>query len=190
MPNRATKLNAEPAPYSLRTLIEPPIISASRLLMLSPSPVPPYLRVVEPSAWVKGWNSRACCSGVMPMPLSSTSNSSSTQSGPAACTRQCSRTWPLAVNLIALLVRLVSTWPSRIGSPTSRSGTASATSTRYTSPFSRARYPATVATVLNTSRSEKSIRSMSILPASIFEKSRMSLMMPRSDIAARSIFSM
>ena len=31
-------------------------------------PVPPYLRVVEASAWVKGLKSRAICSGVIPIP--------------------------------------------------------------------------------------------------------------------------
>ena len=30
-----------------------PTISISLLLMVSPSPVPPYFRVVDPSAWVK-----------------------------------------------------------------------------------------------------------------------------------------
>ena len=31
--------------------------------MASPRPVPPNLRVVEQSAWVNDWNSRACCLG-------------------------------------------------------------------------------------------------------------------------------
>ena len=35
-----------------------------------PRPVPPYLRVVEVSAWLNDWNRRAHCSGVMPMPVS------------------------------------------------------------------------------------------------------------------------
>jgi len=42
--------------------------------MESPSPVPPYLRVVEVSACEKAWKSRALCSGVMPIPLSRTEN--------------------------------------------------------------------------------------------------------------------
>ena len=33
-------------------------------------PEPPNLRVVEASAWVKGWNSLAACSGSSPMPVS------------------------------------------------------------------------------------------------------------------------
>ena len=31
--------------------------------MASPSPVPPYLRVVEASTWLKAWNSRSSRSG-------------------------------------------------------------------------------------------------------------------------------
>ena len=38
---------------ALCTHMLPPISSASRLLMASPRPVPPYLRVVEASAWLK-----------------------------------------------------------------------------------------------------------------------------------------
>ena len=52
----------------------PPSRSASSLLSASPSPVPPYLRVVLASAWVNGWNSRATWSGVIPIPVSVTSN--------------------------------------------------------------------------------------------------------------------
>ena len=46
------------APSRLSTAIVPPIISTSCLEMARPSPVPPYLRVVELSAWVKAVNSR------------------------------------------------------------------------------------------------------------------------------------
>ena len=43
---------------ALSAHIVPPISSASRLLMARPRPVPPYLRVVELSAWLKLWNRR------------------------------------------------------------------------------------------------------------------------------------
>ena len=49
----AVKLKVLPWPGSLSTQISPPIKFASFLLMVRPSPVPPYLRVVEVSAWVK-----------------------------------------------------------------------------------------------------------------------------------------
>ncbi len=37
--------------------------------------MPPYLRVVEPSAWANGWKMRACASSVSPMPVSTISKS-------------------------------------------------------------------------------------------------------------------
>ena len=54
------------------THIVPPIISASRRLTARPRPVPPYLRVVEASTWLKAWNRRSIRSGGMPMPVSRT----------------------------------------------------------------------------------------------------------------------
>ena len=48
--------------------------------MERPSPVPPYFRVVEVSAWLNAWNKRAVCSGVIPIPLSRTENFSFTRS--------------------------------------------------------------------------------------------------------------
>ena len=54
--NLAVNQNVEPCPSTLRTPIFPPIISTSCLEIARPNPVPPYLRVVEPSAWVKAWN--------------------------------------------------------------------------------------------------------------------------------------
>ena len=61
-----------PSPGVLSIQICPPIISTSRREMVRPSPVPPCLRVVDMSAWVKGWNSLATWSGLMPMPVSRT----------------------------------------------------------------------------------------------------------------------
>ena len=43
----------EPFPSSLSTQMLPPISSVSLRLMARPSPVPPYLRVVEASTWEK-----------------------------------------------------------------------------------------------------------------------------------------
>ena len=44
---------ASPAPGSLSTVMSPPIIWQNCRLIARPRPVPPYLRVVEASAWVK-----------------------------------------------------------------------------------------------------------------------------------------
>ena len=65
-------MKVEPRPGSLVTVMSPPIIWQKRRLIASPRPVPPYLRVVEASAWTKSWNSLPICSGVMPMPVSVT----------------------------------------------------------------------------------------------------------------------
>ena len=46
-PTLMKKLNVEPSPRVLSTVISPPINSMRFLQMLRPSPVPPYLRVVE-----------------------------------------------------------------------------------------------------------------------------------------------
>jgi hypothetical protein len=41
----------------------PPIRATSCVQMVRPRPVPPYIRVLEPSAWLKGSKIRACFSG-------------------------------------------------------------------------------------------------------------------------------
>ena len=45
-----------------RPSTSPPIIWQNCRVIARPSPVPPYLRVVEASAWVKAWNSLPSCS--------------------------------------------------------------------------------------------------------------------------------
>ena len=72
------KMKVEPLPMpSLSACISPPIISARRLLMASPRPVPPNLRVVDESACEKDWNRRAMLLSEMPMPVSRTVKSNS-----------------------------------------------------------------------------------------------------------------
>ena len=44
--------NVLPAPILLFTATDPPINSASREQIASPSPLPPYVRVIDPSACV------------------------------------------------------------------------------------------------------------------------------------------
>jgi len=85
------------------------------------------------------------------------------------------------VNLIALLTRFITTCRSRVESLHTISGTSGATSHSNSRPFSSAR----IATVFNVDSSEscrlKSTASRSILPASICEKSRMSLITVNSE---------
>jgi len=77
--------------------------------------VPPYSRVVDESAWTKGWNSFAWFSFEMPMPVSVTRNS--THLRPSRSTgATCSVTLPCLVNLHALLSRLNRICRSRVRS--------------------------------------------------------------------------
>ena len=64
--------NVDPSPGLLSTPIWPPMSSTNCLEIASPSPVPPYLRVMEPSACTKGWKSPRTASSPMPMPVSDT----------------------------------------------------------------------------------------------------------------------
>src|SRR5262245_22469652 len=68
-PAGSRTVNTEPLPISLVTVTSPPIMRASLRVMARPRPVPPKLCAVEASAWVNSLNSFACCSAVMPMPV-------------------------------------------------------------------------------------------------------------------------
>ena len=68
--NRKVNQNVDPVAGRLSTPISPPMSSTNCLLMASPRPVPPNFRVVDASAWVKGWNKCDCSSLSMPMPVS------------------------------------------------------------------------------------------------------------------------
>jgi len=177
-PRRTTKENSEPSPGRLSTATSPPISSTRRREMTRPSPVPPYCRVIDASACWKLWNSRASCASSMPMPVSRTEKRSTTSLSPFSTTATRITISPRSVNFSALLAKLASTWRTRSGSPTSRPGTWRSTSTISSSPLAAARSAIRPATLSSTSSSSKPIRSTDILPASILEKSRMSLMMP------------
>ena len=75
---RTVNQNLLPRPGSLSTPISPPIRPTSSFAIASPSPVPPYSRVVELWACAKGSKMRACCSGLIPIPVSATSKRSVT----------------------------------------------------------------------------------------------------------------
>ena len=77
--------------------------------MINPNPVPPNLRVVELSAWVKGWNSRDICFAVIPILVSLTENLIFALSETRLTSSEETSTSPDWVNLIALLMRLVNT---------------------------------------------------------------------------------
>src|SRR3712207_6195032 len=62
-PRGGVKGKVLPLPASLSPKIRPPIGGASGEEMVSPSPSPPYLRVVEPSAWEKASKIAPCRAG-------------------------------------------------------------------------------------------------------------------------------
>ena len=66
-------VNVAPWPGWLSTPISPPIMLVSCREIASPSPVPPYLRVVDASTCVKLWNRRLCAASLIPIPVSLTS---------------------------------------------------------------------------------------------------------------------
>jgi hypothetical protein len=72
---RQTHRKHRALPGSLSTVTSPPIMRASLRERARPSPVPPNFCAVVESAWLNSSNSFACCSDVMPMPVSETANS-------------------------------------------------------------------------------------------------------------------
>src|SRR6185436_2853911 len=95
----------DPRSGKLSTEISPPISRQKRDTIARPRPVPPYLRVVVTSAWLKGSKILADCSSVIPTPLSVTAN---TIDGCALARPRATSTVmaPSRVNLMALLSRL------------------------------------------------------------------------------------
>jgi hypothetical protein len=147
--------------------------------MASPSPVPPYLRVIEPSACSKAVNSRFWSSAAMPMPVSLTSIRSRSSSPPSSSTRTRSEMLPASVNLTALPARLSRICPSRSGSPLScRRASSGVTSMCRPRPFSATLCPISADRLFSTSSSVKSTCSRLSRSASILEMSRMLLMTP------------
>ncbi len=125
------------------------------------------------------------------MPVSLTAKRSTTDpaSPPTFCTVTTTIS-PCSVNFTALLHRLTSTCSSRIESPTSTGGTSGAVLSSSSRPLRCAFRPISAVTRSNTSSSEKSRASRLSLPASIFEKSRMSSMITSSDSAAARTWAM
>ena len=158
--------------------------STSCLQMAKPRPVPPYLRVVELSPWMNGWNSRACSSLEMPTPVSRTAMRTATPEAPFSSVEAVMMTSPLSVNLIALLVKFARICARRVGSPRRRVESVGATRQASSMPLRRALSANTCVTLSTVSRRSKSTSSTCSFPASILEKSRMSLMIASSVSAA------
>ena len=119
----------------------------------------------------------------MPSPVSVTAAESAigppAASGGVAST--VSDTCPASVNLIALPSRLRRIWRSRVTSPTTTRGVPGRMSPTSSRPFSVARAAMSSSAASTHSWRSNGAASRSIRPASIFEKSRMSLMIVSRD---------
>ncbi|KWV84676.1 hypothetical protein PFLmoz3_05714 [Pseudomonas fluorescens] len=170
--------NSEPSPGVLSTPISPPICSINRLEITRPKPVPPGWRDSELSAWLNAWN-RARTSWLdRPMPVSCTLMRNCTLSSCSSSIIARATMVPSRVNLIALLIRLVRICLSRSGSPTNARGVSRYTRLTSSSCLACAAGARMVKVSCSKSRRLKGTLSSTSLPASIFEKSRISLMMP------------
>ena len=174
------RLNVLPWPGLLRTTISPPSISAIRLLIAKPRPVPPKRRVdriVRLGKWpeqqahlfLRHANARVDHVEYQLTAHSRTSGSS----------RMTTRTLPTSVNLMALPIMLTRICRRRIGSVVILSGMSPRTSSVSGNPFASARTFINEMTSVAIWLGEHSWRSTVHLPASIFERSSMSLMMFR-----------
>ena len=170
----------EPWPGWLTTVMSPPMSVASWRLIARPSPVPPKRRVVEPSSCTKASKIAAWFSGRMPVPVSTTSMTSDTCVSDGFTPRARISTWPLAVNLSAFDTRFMRIWRMRSSSPLAQRCRYGSMSSSSSMPFWCARCANRSMTSSTTWRMSRSCVSRRSLPASIFEKSRMSLMMASS----------
>ncbi|MNL05194.1 hypothetical protein D3C87_1257770 [compost metagenome] len=104
-----SNVNTLPCPGVLLTLIEPPSKVARSREIDRPRPVPPYLRLVVPSAWRKASKMLSCWSAAMPIPESRTMNATRSSGWPATVRL----TAPFSVNFTALDSRFLITCSSR-----------------------------------------------------------------------------
>ncbi len=164
----------EPFPSALTNPTSPPMIWAIARVIARPRPDPPNCRDVDPSACWKRWNNAACAAGAIPTPLSSTSKRN--RRGDASASRRVRRacTSPLAVNFTALPIRLNRAWRRRTGSTIAQVSSPSKRVTRAT-PFASAWGRSSSATLFKVAATSVETGDSSSRPASIFEKSTMSL---------------
>ena len=121
------------------------------------------------------WNNRSCRTASTPGPVSTTSTRSSSRPLAPITTSASIITLPSAVNLIALLTRFEITCLSRVGSVVTVCGSGLGQRSSRSSPFSCAAGRKIDATSASSPCGDVGRCSTSILSASIFEISKMSL---------------
>src|SRR5437763_5478751 len=165
------KRKALPSPGTLSAHSRPPCSSTKRRESGRPRPVPSSPAGEVPRAWRNSSKIRSESAAGMPAPVSVTSTSTT----PSVSRAETSTRPPVGVNLTALDSKLKITWRSlrssaRIVISAGWSVRSSAT------PARRARSACMVRPASSAWRNENSERASSIFPASILERSRMSLM--------------
>ena len=168
--------------------MRPPIISARRLAMESPSPVPSTVRFRCSSNRWKSSNSFFKSSSLMPIPVSFTEKVRTVPFSTLS-PRTENVTLPFSVYFTALVKRFMIIWRILISSPMRQSGVSLSTFIIKSRPFCSARYRIMFTMSFNTLRSLYSLATNCIFPDSILEKSRISLIRERRASLARLIFS-
>ena len=137
--------------------------------MLSPSPVPPYLRLTLLSACLNGWNKSGSLDAGMPMPESFTAKSTTSCSPPVSPSWISRQTSPRSVNLTALLRRLSRTCRRRFGSPRTMTGSCPGNNKLQCNALALPSWLAIAILSSANARRSKATSSSSILPPLIFE---------------------
>ncbi len=173
-----------PSPGALTTSIDPPSSRAISRLIVRPRPVPPYLRLVVPSACWNASKMSCCFSTGMPMPVSRTANART----PSPCSRAARWTRQrhaaaggelegVREQVLQDLLQPVDVAEDR------RRQLARPSRISKSSSFCVARRAGTSARGSRAPRaSAKVCGSIGILPASTFERSRISLMSCRRSL--------
>ena len=151
--------------------------------------MPPNRRVVVLSAWLNASKSLCRFSSETPMPVSATITFMVRLSSSDSTRATVNETLPVSVNLIALPTRLSITWNSLSGSPRRGVSNSGSTDIDKLSCFSAALDSIRSITSLKVANELNGILSINNCPASILEKSRMSLMMLNSECPERCTFS-
>ena len=178
--NGIVNQKVDPPPAGLaRQPRSPPMSSARRREMARPSPVPPKRRVADPVGLREGPRPAAARRpGSSPRRRCRRPRSAAPRGpgrGRRPVRRSVTTTSPASVNFTALSTRLSSTWRRRAGSATTSSARGR-DANAIGSPCAWARAASSPPHLLASGRTSTSPKSSSSLPASIFEKSRMSSM--------------
>ena len=171
-----------PLPGSLLSVISPPSRPTSSRQIESPSPVPPYLRLVVPSPCAKASKIDRCMSWGIPIPVSVTLSATTPSAAvklsrlqPDVTGAARNSTFPLSVNLKALLSRLLRICCSRCGSVGMDFGIRGSSSMVKASLVTSATCRNVRSSSGSISDTGQSLISSATVPDSIFEMSRMSL---------------